>query len=96
MAKVQDVYEWLRTIGREPRETLGPDERKQLAEVLKGPLMKPVVAALADRLEGMKDAAMSLDVTKVEGLATMQALQAESRGIIVVLELMWEMTNAQA
>lgn len=96
MDKVEDVRAWLRTAARGPIRELEPNERRQLAEVLGGPLFKPVWARLGERLEGMKDRAMSLELAKPEELAMLQSLQAESRGIIAVLELMWEMTNVDA
>jgi hypothetical protein len=88
-----DVRLWLRSILREEIEPLDKDGKAELAQVLKGPLMKPVWAALAERIEVMKDRAMSLELTKPEELDTLRAIQAETRGIIVVLETMWEMTN---
>ena len=91
MDKVEDVRLWLRALGREPPVGLEPDERKQLAQVLGGPLMKPVWQRLNERLEAIKDRAMSLELAKPDELAMLQSLQAESRGIIAVLELMWEM-----
>jgi hypothetical protein len=94
--KVQDVRAWLRTASRDPVRDLERNERRQLAEVLSGPLMKPVWARLGERLEGMKDRAMSLELAKPDELAMLQSLQAESRGIIAVLELMWEMTDVDS
>jgi hypothetical protein len=88
-----DVRSWLRAIAREAIEPLDKDGKAQLAQVLKGPLMKPVWAALAERIEAMKDRAMSLELAKPEELDALRAIQAETRGIIVVLETMWEMTN---
>lgn len=90
---VQDIRMWLRQIGRETHEPLDRSGKADLAQVLKGPLMKPVWAALADRIEGMKDRAMSLELAKPEELETLRTIQAETRGIITVLEIMWEMTN---
>lgn len=96
MARVDDVRGWLRAVGREAQTPLDAQERRQLAEVLNGPLMRPVVAALSDRLEALKDRAMSLELAKPDEVMVLQGLQAESRGIIVVLELMWEMANVEA
>jgi hypothetical protein len=92
----EDIRIWLRTMEREAPEALDRDGQRQLAEILSGPLMKPVWAALSARLEGMKDRVMSLEMATVDEVAQARAIQAESRGIIVVLELMWEMTNASA
>ena len=89
----EDIRIWLRAMGRETPEALDRDGQRQLAEILSGPLMKPVWAALSARLEGMKDRIMALEMTTPEDVTQARAIQAESRGIIVVLELMWEMTN---
>lgn len=96
MSDTVDLVEWLRAVAREAPVELTESERRMLASVLKGPLMKPVMQRLASKLEGLKDCLLGLDIGTDEGKAKWAAIQAESRGIIVVLESMWEMTHEGA
>jgi hypothetical protein len=88
----EDIRVWLRQQEREA-PTLDKEGRRQLAEVLGGPLMQPVWKAISERLEGMKDRMLALEMSTDEAVTQARAIQAESRGIIAVLELMWETTN---
>lgn len=91
----EDIRLWLRQISREPLTPLAAEGRRQLAEVLHGELFRPVWYALAERLEGMKDRMLALELATPDEVTQARAIQAESRGIIAVLELMWEITNGE-
>lgn len=89
----EDIRLWLREKARSAK-VLSELERRQLGEVLHGPLMEPVWRALSSRLDGIKDQLLSLEMATAEDVTKAKAMQAEARGIIVVLETMWEQTNA--
>jgi hypothetical protein len=92
----EDIRAWLRECGRSEALPLTNDGAKQLNAVLKGPLFRPIWKQLAERMEGLRDHMMSLEMAKPEEVAKAQALQSEAKGIIVVLETMWEMANVDS
>lgn len=86
----QDVGSWLAKIAVEDAPVWNGDLGKQLQQVLKGKLFDRVWWKLAQRVEAMKTLMLRGSADDGEQLAELRRVQSEVRGIIAVLEIVWE------
>ncbi len=86
----EDVGVWLGKLAAEPKPEWDEEFAKQLQQVLKGKLLRLVWWKLAQRVEAMKAQMLKGEDDDAKQLAELRRLQSEIRGIIVVLELIWE------
>lgn len=86
----EDVGVWLSKLAAEPSPEWDEEFSKQLQQVLKGKLLRMVWWKLAQRVEAMKLQMIKGEEDDAKQLQEIRRLQNEIRGIVVVLELIWE------
>lgn len=86
----EDVGVWLSKLAAEPSPEWDAEFSKQLRQVLKGKLLRMVWWKLAQRVEAMKLQMIKGEEDDAKQLQEIRRLQNEIRGIVVVLELIWE------
>ncbi len=86
----EDVGVWLSKLAAEPSPEWDAEFSKQLQQVLKGKLLRMVWWKLAQRVEAMKLQMIKGEEDDAKQLQEVRRLQNEIRGIVVVLELIWE------
>lgn len=86
----EDVGVWLSKLAAESSPEWDAEFSKQLQQVLKGKLLRMVWWKLAQRVEAMKLQMIKGEEDDAKQLQEIRRLQNEIRGIIVVLELIWE------
>lgn len=89
-----DVIAWAHNLAVGHNVDLNKESAKQLAAVLNGPLGRAVGSRLGKAIEARKQKLLMNSLTTPEEIAEAKGLQAEIRGIMVVLEILWETADA--